>query len=135
MSLGAAVIGIATTQPLSFGTFVAGAGSVTLQPSGARSTTGSVIALATDPGHAAQFSVSGDASAAYAITLPGNGTVVLSNGSSNMPVNGFVSSPASGGTLSGDGTSIVNVGATLEVADGQAPGAYSGSFTVTINYN
>lgn len=133
--LGAAVIGVATTQPLSFGKFVAGAGSVTLHPSGARSAGGSVVLLTSDPGQAAQFSVSGDAAATYAVTLPGNGSVVLSNGSSNMPVNGFVSSPASSGTLSGGGTQILNVGATLEIAAGQQPGAYSGSFNVIVDYN
>lgn len=134
-SLGAAEIGIAATQQLSFGKFVAGAGTVTVHPSGARSVAGSVVALDGDPGQAAQFTVSGDAAASYALTLPGNGIVMLSNGSSSMPVNGFASSPPSGGTLSGDGTRIVTVGATLEVGNGQPPGAYSGSFTVIVEYN
>lgn len=133
--LGAAEVGIAATQQLSFGAFVAGTGSVTMQPSGARSTSGSVVALAGDPGQAAQFAVSGDAGATYSITLPGNGTVSLSNGSSTMPINSFVSSPGASGVLSMDGTQVLSVGATLEVSDGQPAGAYSGSFSVIVNYN
>ncbi|MDQ3269910.1 MAG: DUF4402 domain-containing protein [Pseudomonadota bacterium] len=129
----AAEITIVPTQDLAFGSFVAGTGSVTMLPGGARSTSGGVIGLSSDGGTAAQFSVSGDPGATFAITLPANGTVFLSNGSSNMPVNGFVSSPSSGGTFLS--TQVISVGATLDVAEGQPTGAYSGTFLVIVDYN
>ncbi|MDQ3288526.1 MAG: DUF4402 domain-containing protein [Pseudomonadota bacterium] len=132
-SASAAEISIVPTQDLAFGAFAAGTGSVAIQPGGARRTSGGVVGLSTDSGAVAQFSVTGDEGATYAITLPADGTVFLGNGSSNMPVNGFVSSPASGGTFLG--SRVISVGATLDVAEGQPTGAYSGSFTLIVDYN
>lgn len=84
---------------------------------------------------AAQFAVSGTAAATYAITLPANGTVFLSSGSQTMAVNNFVSFPSAMGTLSGGGTQMLSVGATLVVGNAQVPGGYTSSFAVTVNYN
>lgn len=131
----AAEVQLSNTQALSFGRFVAGAGSVTISPSGARSTTGGVLALGSDPGQAAQFLITGDPNATVSIGLPSNGTVSLSNGSQSMPVNNFTSSPASTAVLAGGGSQVLNVGATLQVSAGQGAGAYSGSFSITIDYN
>ena len=130
---GAAEITLIPTRDLAFGAFVAGPGKITVPVVGARSTSGGVIALSSDGGNTAQFSVTGDETATYAITLPADGIVSLSNGSSSMPVNGFTSSPIEGGTLVG--TQVISVGATLDVFEGQATGSYSGSFSVTIEYN
>lgn len=129
----AAEIALVPTRDLSFGAFVAGTGSVTIPAVGARSTSGGVVGFSSDGGSAAQFSVTGDEGATYAITLPADGTVLLGNGSSNMPVNRFVSSPSPGGTIFS--TQVISVGATLDVVDGQATGSYSGSFTVIVDYN
>lgn len=134
-NLGATTIGITNTQPLSFGTFVAGTGSVTVSPNGTRIASGGVIVLATGPGQAAQFVVAGDANVTYAVTLPPDSTVSIANGGNNMPVNGFVSSPASTGVLSGGGIQTLNVGARLDVVDGRPVGDYSGSFIVVVDYN
>jgi hypothetical protein len=98
---------------LSFGTFVAGAGSVTVAPNGTRSKT----------------------NASYAISLPADGDVNLADGSSHtMAINSFVSSPSGTGALLGNGSAQINVGATLQVSAGQALGSYSGTFGVTLNY-
>jgi Domain of unknown function (DUF4402) len=51
-----------------------------------------------------------------------------------MTVNSFVSSPPGTGTLSGGGTQSIRIGATLIVGPNQTPGAYSGAFSVTVNY-
>ncbi|WP_373861577.1 DUF4402 domain-containing protein [Burkholderia multivorans] len=40
-----------------------------------------------------------------------------------------------GGTAGTAGTQTVYVGGTLNVAGNQAPGAYSGTFNVTVAYN
>lgn len=130
---GAAEIALIPTRDLAFGAFVAGTGTVTMTAAGARSTSGGVIALSSESGSAAQFSVTGDEAATYAISLPADGTVFLVNGGSTMPVNAFTSSPLAGGTFFG--TQVISVGATLDVAEGQATGSYSGSFTVIVDYN
>jgi hypothetical protein len=51
-----------------------------------------------------------------------------------MALNGFTSSPAATGMLPGGGTLAISVGATMTVGNQQAPGSYSGTFNVTINY-
>jgi hypothetical protein len=54
-----------------------------------------------------------------------------------MTVNAFTSSPSATGTLSGTGSQTLTVGATLNVAAGQAAGSYTNStgVLVTVNYN
>ncbi|MEK9951770.1 MAG: DUF4402 domain-containing protein [Curvibacter sp.] len=128
---------IASTGALSFGSFVAGSGgTVVVGTSGARSKTGGVVLVGQGAtASAAQFLVSGTASATYAITLPPDGTVSLSSGSQTMALNGFVSFPHATGTLSAGGSQVLNVGATLSVGANQTPGNYSGSFNVTVQYN
>lgn len=135
----AASISISKTQALSFGKFVAGNGSITISPAGARSATGGVITLSSDPGQAAQFMVTGDAFATYLVTLPADGTVTMDNGGNRLSVNAFTSSPAFAGVLSGGGTQLLSVGARLDVIAGKSTGAYSGSISgsvmVEVDYN
>lgn len=125
------------TQSLSFGTFVAGSGgNVTLSPSGFRSAAGAVELLNANTGTAAELVVSDtdplNADRAYTLTLPDNGTVTLTSGVGTMSVNSFTSEPAN--TMLTGGTQTVRVGATLAVQSGQPPGAYSGTFSIIINY-
>lgn len=129
---------IASTSGLSFGSFVASTGgTIAVSASGGRSKTGSVILLTQGGGStAAQFTVSSTAAAIYTITLPADGTVALVDDSGHsMALNGFVSYPSATGTLSGGGTQMLSVGATLSVNNAQARGSYSGSFPVTVHYN
>lgn len=132
-----AVISLMNTQALAFGGFVAGSGgSIVIAPSGARSASGGVVLVASRPGAAARFSVSGDPNLTYAISLPLNGTVTLGDGAGNsMNVNNFTSSPNGTGQLSGAGSQQLAVGATLAVGNNQPTGAYSGSFIVSVDYN
>ena len=133
--LHAANIGISSSQALSFGKFVAATGSVTVSPSGTRIASGGVVLLQTGPGQAAQFVVSGNADVTYAVTLPADGTVSISNGGTSVSVNAFASSPATTGLLSGGGTQLLNVGARLDVTAGLPAGAYSGTFSIVVDYN
>ena len=134
----AADIAISNTQALAFGKFVAGSGgSVTVNASGARSASGGVLLLASGGGTVAQFNITGDPNATYAVTLPADDvvTITIAGGGSSMAVNSFVSSPASTGTLGGGGAQTLKVGATLTVGASQAVGNYSGTFSVIVVYN
>lgn len=132
-------IAITNSGDMNFGNVAVSAsgGTVILAPAGTRTTTGGVT-LPAVPGTvtAAHFAISGTAAYTYSITLPTTATTVTS-GSDIMTVNAFTSNPGTTGTLSAAGTQTVDVGATLNVAAGQAAGIYvSGTpFDVTVNYN
>ncbi|MEL6568816.1 MAG: DUF4402 domain-containing protein [Pseudomonadota bacterium] len=81
---------------------------------------------------AAEFSVSGDPERAYTIDLPSSISISNGNGGT-MTVNNFTGSKANG-TLSTGGTDSFDVGGTLNVAANQATGEYTGTFTVTVEY-
>jgi hypothetical protein len=51
-----------------------------------------------------------------------------------MAVTAFASSPAAGISNNLSTTTTVTVGATLQVGANQAPGNYSGSFSLIANY-
>ena len=114
------------------------AGTVVLAPAGTRTTGGAggvTLPSTTGTVAAADFTVSGQASYTYAITLPSSAT--LSNGSSSMTVNAFTSFPSTTGTLAANGTQDLKVGATLNVTAAQASGTYTNAtgVPVTVNYN
>ena len=92
------------------------AGTVVLSPAGGRTTGGAGgVTLPSTIGTvaAASFTVSGQASYTYAITLPSSCTIT--DGTNNMTVNAFTSTPSSTGTLSSGGVQTLTVGATLNV--------------------
>lgn len=121
---------------LDFGTITrsTSVGYITVTPNGDRTTTGGASVLSSSDFSAAPFSVSGDADAAFSITLPADGTVELTRtgGTEKMAVNGFVHNSTL--TLSSSGTETFSVGATLTVGASQVPGEYKGSFSVTVAY-
>ncbi len=135
-------ITITKTADMNFGNIAVSAtiaGTAILAPGGTRTTGGAggvTLPATTGTVAAASFTVSGQASYTYAITLPTSCT--LSDGASHsMTVNTFTSSPATTGTLSGTGTQTLNVGATLNVSAAQASGTYTNAtgVPVTVNYN
>ncbi|XHS78934.1 DUF4402 domain-containing protein [Burkholderiaceae bacterium UC74_6] len=127
---------LSNSAGLSFGSFAAGmGGTITVNAVGARSKSGNVVLASGGVASAAQFLLTGTPGATYTITLPSDGTVVLSNGGSTMALNSFVSTPSGANIpLGGGGTQIISVGATLTVSAAQAPGNYTGSFNVTVDY-
>ena len=135
-------ITITKTVDMNFGNVAVSAtvsGTAILAPGGTRSTGGGggvTLPATTGTVSAATFTVAGQASYTYAITLPASCTI--SDGSSHtMTVNAFTSSPSATGTLSTGGIQTLTVGATLNVASGQASGAYTNAtgVPVTVNYN
>lgn len=125
-------------RALGFGKFVAqGGGTVTVQPSGARSAGGAVLLIPSGGGTSASFQVSdtdpANADKSFIISLPADGSVFLSGPSGSMAVNQFTSQPSETGSLVA-GAQTIQVGATLSVGASQPAGHYSGTFPVIINY-
>lgn len=125
------------TASLGFGKFAAGpGGAVTVSPGGVRTASGGVVLVSSSTGSPAQVNVQGEPGSLYAIQLPADGTVALTSpGGQSMAVKGFASAPSGTGQLGGGGSQLVSIGATLTVGAQQAPGDYSGSFQVLVNYN
>ena len=135
-------ISIVKNVDMNFGNVAVAAslsGTVVLAPAGTRTTGGAggvTLPSTTGTVAGADFTVSGQASYTYAITLPTTATLT-DGGSHTMTVNGFTSIPSSTGTLSTGGTQDLKVGATLNVAAAQAAGTYTNAtgVPVTVNYN
>ena len=89
----------------------------------------------------ATYTVAGSEAATYAITLPSNGSVTISNGSKQMDIVDFVAHTASAGVdgnaghLDASGVDSFSVGATLKLENEQPFGNYTGTFGITVNYN
>lgn len=134
-------ISITKTVDMNFGNIAvtSSSGTVILAPAGGRTKTGGVtLPAVAGTVTAASFTVSGTANYAYNITFPTT-PVSLINGSNSMNASDFLSSlgvSGSNGTLSGTGSQVVTMGATLTVSASQAAGTYvSSAFNVTVNYN
>ncbi|WP_303681620.1 DUF4402 domain-containing protein [Pelodictyon luteolum] len=130
--------------PLNFGVIIPGsaAGTVVVAAGsavGANPTvTGTGVSMANysacSPGH---FSVTGDKSTNYVITLPA-ASITLTHttiGSNTMTVDTWTSSKvATQPVLGTDGTDTFSVGGTLNLAAGQLSGTYNGQYDVTVAY-
>ena len=132
-------ISISKNTDMSFGNLAvqtATGGTVVLAPAGTRtSTNGVTLPATTGTVTAASFTVNGNGSYTYAITLPTTVTLTHSGGVQTMAATSFTSNPSGTGALS-SGTQDIAIGATLTVAAAQLAGVYtSGNFNVTVNYN
>ncbi len=121
-------ISIAAVQSLEFGSIGNAANTVTIDTAGTRTAT-DATQLAGGAPQAARFTVTGNGAAAFTVTLPASTTIT--NGTDNLTVNNFThNAPA---TLTA-GTANFDVGADLVIVGGESAGAYTGTFTVTVNY-
>lgn len=136
ISTHAAEIAISNNSPLAFGSFAAGSGgTVTVSPSGMCSGSGDVIVVIADCA-AAEFTVTGDPNFTYFIDLPADNFVTLTGPGSDMSITQFTSNPAgANGQLGAGGSQNLTVGGTLNVGNNQAPGSYTGNFTIIVDYN
>lgn len=128
-------ISITKISDLSFGDVypdIAAIGTISID-SGSNRIAGGAAALGPTSGTAAQFTVTGEANAAYVLSLPTTAVSLNSPTGDTMSVDSFINDGT--GALNGGGTEIVSVGATLHVGAKQVPGSYSGTFDVTVNYN
>lgn len=134
-------ISITKNVDMNFGNIAVSAasgGTVILAPAGTRTTGGAggvTLPAVTGTVTAASFTVNGNGSYTYAITLPSSAVTLTGPAAATMDATAFTSTPSATGTLTG-GTQNLLVGATLTVAAAQAAGVYtSGNFNVTVNYN
>ncbi len=133
-----APIAITNSSALAFGNIAVSAtnpGTVTVAPDGTRTAlNGATLPVVAGTVGAATFTVTGEGTSSYAITLPATAVTLTGGGGGTMTVDTFTSTPSGTGTLAA-GTQTVTVGGTLHVGAAQTPGNYTGSFTVTVNYN
>ncbi|HYC03521.1 MAG TPA: DUF4402 domain-containing protein [Azospirillaceae bacterium] len=129
-------INVAPVTQLSFGSLFAGAsaGTVTIDASGNRNTSGGVTAGGGSVS-AASFTISGQASQAYTITLPA--ATNLTSGANTMPIS-IAAADLSGGSTTrvtdAGGNDSFSLGGTLSVGANQAPGSYAATLTITVNH-
>lgn len=126
-------------QDLRFGAFAqpTAAATLTIAPNGAATATGEVATTmtmaqpATGRGQAT-FRIDGTARRAVVVLLPNN--ITISNGAATMQVGNITSNMPNNGRprLNSDGVYYLNIGGTLNVNAMQAPGTYSGDFTVRV---
>ncbi|MGN7931426.1 DUF4402 domain-containing protein [Sphingopyxis sp. 22461] len=129
---------------LDFGDIIpsATAGTVTIEPDGSRSRTGGVT-LAGNGGEPARFAGLGSFNRQVNISL-GSNTIWITGPGVRMRVRNFEIGSTPTAILSTTPTRFritsplgnynFPVGGTLEVGANQAPGDYSGTFTITLNY-
>ena len=148
-------IQIGKDADLAFGKFIASptlAGTVVVPTSGVRVLTN--LSQLGGTVSAAAFTVTGTANTTYSISLPHDimgmpemGVELTSTNGGTMPVSAFSAALVSGGTSTGNSLGVLSsttngalvtqkfkVGATLAVAAAQAPGNYTGTFSVSVDY-
>jgi len=139
-------LSISQNTPLHFGTFSVNSsdGTVVVATSTDRSATGGVALSSGLPAsQTATYTVTGQADATYAVTLPtsftianGGNTLTISDVKALLANTGSDQDPSTGitGTLT-SGTDQVTVGATLNVPGGTNAGLYNGTFDIAVAYN
>jgi hypothetical protein len=128
------------TAQLNFGRFSPGpqGGMIILTPQSTISVLGSVFKSISNH-NAASFYVSGDADAAYSITLPASPVILAhTSAAKTMLIQDWVSEPGQGigtGTLH-NGFQVVYVGATLKVGTlyDNPVGIYTGTYSITFDF-
>lgn len=118
-------------------TATAAGGTVVLAPAGGRTATGVQLPGTTGTVAAASFTVAGEASYEYSVTLPTTHTLT-EPGTTTMDLGTFTSSLTDNtSTLDGTGAGAFTVGSTLTLGANQASGTYTNEtgFTVSVVYN
>lgn len=135
------VFSASETSQLNFGKFSPGpqGGMIIITPQSTISVIGSVF-KGVGSHNAASFYVSGDADAAYSISLPASPVILThTSNAKTMLIQDWVSEPEQGigtGTLQ-KGFQFVYVGATLKIGPlyDNPVGIYTGSYTITFDFN
>lgn len=129
-------IAIEQTRGIQFGTIAPGtaAGTVTLTSVENTVVTSSGVSLLANTATRTSglFNISGAANQTFKIVM--DETVTLNSGANSMTANLTKNLANSGNALGTSGAAQLIVGGTLNVAAGQATGAYAGTYNVTVSY-
>lgn len=137
-------LSVTNNANLEFGTIVrpsTGGNSVSVSTAGARLITGGgdAVALGSTSATAAVFTVAGEGGQSISVGVPASFSML--NGSDSLLVTtsndlvGSASAQLLSGSLGGSGSLVVKVGGSFPVTTTTATGTYTGSFTVSSNYN
>lgn len=126
------VITITENNAMDFATVLAdpAGDTVTLTPAAGISATGSSTFSGTPV--AGEFAVVGTPNAALTISFSSGD--VLTGPGVDMPLNTFTHDAGANPALDGSGDLTLNVGANLDINASQVGGAYSGTYTLTVEY-
>ena len=125
---------VVSTADLQLGQIAANTGgTVTVNADSTVASTGALISTGTRS--PAAFDVVGSANSLILVTLP-SGPVNLTRvrGTETMSLGGFNTTPNGAFQLDGAGAGNFTVGGTLTVGAAQVPGNYTGSFSVSVEY-
>ena len=124
-----APITITNTSDLQFGDIVAAAGTVTIAADG---TPGGTLS-STGTQSAGTFDITGEGTKTFSIAIA---TVSnLTDGTDTIPLSAYTNTEGGAtGTLVG-GALTLGVGATITLTGTEGAGAYTGSYSVTVDYN
>jgi len=136
-------ITLTNSTTLKFGTFVSDAvdeKTVIIDANDTRGGTATAYDLGQTPVSSAIFKVTGTPNATFNFTLPATTTELGGPSGSKLSIasSSWVTNLASGtsvGTLSASGSLDVKVGATLTVPKSSPAGNYSGTYSISVNYN
>jgi hypothetical protein len=129
-------LSVLNTADLNFGDLVvSGAGTAVIDPlAGSLTTTGGVTKAGT-AAHAALFTGTGSKNSIVHIRIPTTPiTVTRAGGTQTMSVSNWTLDGSANRKVPTSDIFTFAVGATLNVAAGQAVGTYSGTFQVTVQY-
>ena len=122
-------------EDLDFGTVVSSAvaGTVTIdEATGARTVAGGVTAVASDPGHRAEFAGAGTPNQLVDISISSVPASLADAFGNTIPVT--LALEATQVTIDSTRAFIVGVGGTIDVAADQPDGDYNADFSVTADY-
>jgi hypothetical protein len=125
---------VTSTADLQLGQIAANTGgTVTVNADSTVASTGALVSTGTRS--PAAFDVVGSPSALVLVTLP-SAPVNLTRvtGTETMSLGGFNKNPNGAFQLDNTGAGSFNVGGTLTVGSGQVPGTYTGTFSVSVEY-
>jgi len=133
-------LSLSNPQGLQFGTIVrpaSGTGSVAIDAStGARTPSGGAVGLASPTPSNATYVVSGEGGQAFSLSIPPSFDMTTSGGTATVTLTSTATgSQTLSSTLGSAGTFPFSIGGSMPVSSTAKDGAYSGSFTVSVQYN
>lgn len=130
-------LSLVKTADLEFGSLIpsATAGRATIDANtNVRTVTGGVTGATGATPQAAEFTAAGVFGVVALISLPSSFTITRSGGTETMSVTNITTNGGIGRPFLGAGTIDIRIGGRLNVGANQAPGVYSGTFSLTVNY-